>query len=135
VTGAARPTDHHLADRGFAQPTTFAALVLLSIAWLPLFFLHTSLWALVIGIVLLDVGGQAIHVTNQSMIFRSHPDGHSRIVAAYMLFYATGSGLGALATTAVYAVSGWPGVCLLAAGVSLLALGVWAVTLRRVNVA
>jgi predicted MFS family arabinose efflux permease len=123
----------HWADRGYAQPTTCAALVLLAVAWLPLFFLGTSLWALVLGIVLLDLGGQAIHVTNQSMIFRSNPDGHSRVVAAYMLFYATGSGLGALATTAVYASFGWPGVCLLGAGVSLVALGMWAVTLRQVS--
>ena len=120
----------HWADRGFTQATTFGALVLLAVAWLPLFFLGTSLWALVLGIVLLDLGGQAIHVTNQSMIFRSQSDGHSRVVAAYMLFYAAGSGLGALATTAAYAAFGWTGVCLLGAGVSLLALGVWAVTLR-----
>ena len=63
--------------------------------------------------------------------FRSHPDGHSRVVAAYMLFYATGSGLGALASTGVHAAAGWPGVCLLGAAVSALALAFWAVTLRH----
>jgi cyanate permease len=97
--------------------------------------LDASLWALVIGIVLLDLGGQAIHVINQSMIFRSHPNGHSRVVGVYMLFYAAGSGLGALATTAVYAATGWLGVCLLGAGVSLLALAFWAATLRHITVA
>lgn len=121
------------ADQGFEQATTFAALALLVLAWIPLSMLDISLWALVIGIVLLDLGGQAIHVTNQSMIFRSHPDGHSRVVAAYMLFYATGSGLGALASTAVYAAAGWPGVCLLGAVVSALALAFWAVTLRHLR--
>jgi len=117
------------ADQGFEQATTFGALVLLLAAWIPLFMLDMSLWALVIGVVLLDLGGQAIHVTNQSMIFRSHADGHSRLVAAYMLFYAAGSGLGALATTAVYAAAGWQGVCLLGAGVSGLALVFWAASL------
>jgi hypothetical protein len=38
-------------------------------------------------------GGQALHVTNQSLIFR-HPEAHSRLVGLYMLFYATGSGFG-----------------------------------------
>jgi predicted MFS family arabinose efflux permease len=118
------------ADRGYGQRTTLAALALLALSWLPLFFLETSLWALVAGIVLLDLGGQAIHVTNQSMIFRAHPDGHSRVVAAYMLFYAAGSGLGALASTAAYAAVGWAGVCLLGASVSVLALAFWAATLR-----
>jgi predicted MFS family arabinose efflux permease len=125
----------HWADKGFEQPTTFAALALLLVAWIPLSLLDTSLWALVIGIVLLDLGGQAIHVTNQSMIFRSHPEGHSRLVSAYMLLYAVGSGLGAMATTAVYAAAGWRGVCTLGAGVSLLALVFWAGTLRHIAVA
>lgn len=117
-------------DQGFAQRTSFAALSLLAIAWIPLSFLDASLWALVIGIVLLDLGGQAIHVTNQSMIFRSHPEAHSRVVGAYMLFYTVGSGSGALATTAAYAFGGWRDVCILGAAVSVLALGFWALTLR-----
>ena len=119
------------ADQGFGQATTFGALVLLLLAWLPLSWLDSSLWALCIGILLLDLGGQAIHVTNQSMIFRSHANQHSRVVAAYMLFYAVGSGLGAIAATTVYAAAGWPGVCVLGAGVVTLALVCWAATLRQ----
>jgi len=119
------------ADQGRGQSATFAGLALLLLAWLPLSLLDGGLWTLVVGIVLLDLGGQAIHVTSQSMIFRSHPDGHSRVVAAYMLFYAGGSGLGALAATAVYAAGGWTGVCLLGAGVSALAFAFWGMTLRQ----
>ncbi|KAF1018547.1 MAG: sugar efflux transporter [Paracidovorax wautersii] len=121
----------HWADRGYGQHTSAAALALLLLAWWPLSLLPQSLWALVIGIVLLDLGGQALHVTNQSLIFRTRPDAHSRLVGLYMLFYAVGSGLGALATTAVYARAGWSGVCLLGAAVSLLALLFWAATRRR----
>jgi len=121
------------ADQGFGQATTFGALVLLLLAWLPLSWLDSSLWTLCIGILLLDLGGQAIHATNQGMIFRSHTDQHSRMVAAYMLFYAVGSGAGAMAATAVYATSGWPGVCLLGAGVSVLALAFWAATARQMT--
>lgn len=122
-----------LADRGFEQQASMAALLLLLAAWLPLSFLHASLWALVIGIVLLDLGGQAIHVTNQSMIFRSSPETHSRLVAVYMMFYAVGSGAGAMATTATYAFAGWQGVCILGAGVSAIALVFWMTTRRFVS--
>jgi predicted MFS family arabinose efflux permease len=117
-----------LADRGFARPTSAAALLVLSAAWLPLAYMDMSIWALLAGIVLLDLGGQAIHVTNQSLIFRSSPAAHSRLVGAYMLFYATGSGLGGLAATASYASAGWQGVCVLGASVGLLALLFWAHT-------
>jgi predicted MFS family arabinose efflux permease len=119
-----------LADRGLGQRTSGAALALLAAAWLPLAFTGQSLWALVAGIMVLDLAGQAIHVTNQSMIFSRHPQAHSRVVACYMMFYAAGSGLGALASTRVYASAGWLGVCALGAGVSLAALLFWALTLR-----
>lgn len=118
----------HWADRGLAQRTSLAALLILLLAWGPIALLEQSLWALVAGIVLLDLGGQALHVTNQSLIFRGNPQAHSRLVGLYMLFYAVGSGIGALIATHAYALWGWNGVCLAGAGFSLAALGFWALT-------
>lgn len=119
------------ADRGYAQRTSAIALLALLLAWWPLSLMDVSLWALVIGIVLLDLGGQALHVTNQSLIFRTRADAHSRLVGLYMLFYAVGSGLGAIGTTVTYAHFGWQGVCMLGALVSLLALVFWWITQRQ----
>ena len=119
------------ADQGWSQRTSAAALALLLLAWIPLSFLETSLWWLAVGILLLDVGCQALHVTNQALIFQGSTEAHSRLVGCYMLFYAVGSGAGALASTAVYARGGWPGVCLLGACVSLAALVVWAASVER----
>lgn len=116
------------ADKGYAQRTSAAALLLLLLAWWPLSLMEQSLAALLIGIVCLDLGGQALHVTSQSMIFRDSADTHSRRVAVYMLFYSMGSGLGAISASAVYAWSGWNGVCLLGAAVSLTALIFWWIT-------
>jgi predicted MFS family arabinose efflux permease len=118
------------ADRGQGQRATGMALGLLLLAWLPLGLLHRSLWLLGLGIVLLDIGAQAIQVLNQSMIFRRRPDAHSRLVGCYMLFYAVGSGAGALAASAMFAAAGWSGVCLLGAAVSALAGLFWALSLR-----
>lgn len=112
-------------DRGLSQRTSLAALLLLLLAWWPLSLMAWSLGALVVGIILLDLGGQALHVTNQSMIFRAPPEAHSRLVGLYMLFYAAGSGAGAMSTTLTFAEAGWQGVCLLGAGISLLALIFW----------
>ena len=123
------------ADRGYGQRTSAAALIVLLLAWWPLSLMESSLAALVIGIVLLDLGGQALHVTSQSLIFRSRPEAHSRLVGLYMLFYSVGSGLGAMATTATYTRAGWQGVCLLGAAVSLAALVFWCATRRATFVA
>ncbi|MDB6002602.1 MAG: Permease of the major facilitator superfamily [Rhizobacter sp.] len=118
------------ADRGLAQRTTGAALLLLMACWLPLALMPHAPWALVVGVVALDLAGQAIHVTNQSMIFRSSSAAASRLVGCYMVFYAVGSGAGAIASTQVYATAGWNGVCLLGAGVSALALVFWKATAK-----
>lgn len=113
-------------DRGLGERTTLIALLCLIAAWLPLAGMAYSLWALVPGILLLDLGGQALHVTNQSLILNTQPDAQGRLVGVYMLFYAVGSALGAFGTTAAYAVAGWGGVCTLGALVSVAALGFWA---------
>jgi len=120
----------HLADRGLGQVASGVCLLLLVAAWVPLSMLSYGLGWLIMGIVLLDLAGQAIHVLNQSLIFNAHPQAHSRLVGCYMLFYAVGSGLGAFASTHAYAWAGWSGVCGLGAGVSLVALLFWWLTLR-----
>ncbi|MCX7514672.1 MFS transporter [Frateuria sp. STR12] len=123
----------HWADRGLGERTSAAALLLLLLAWWPLSLMPRSLWLLLLGILLLDMGGQALHVTNQSMILRARPEAHSRLVGLYMLFYAAGSGLGALGTTAIFAYGGWNGVCILGTMVSLLALVCWVVTRGKIE--
>ena len=120
-----------LADRGHGQRTTGAGLALLCLAWVPIAFLDQSLWALALGVLLLDIAAQALHVTNQTMILAIGAQAHSRLVGGYMMFYAAGSGLGSIASTFVYARAGWLGVCALGAGLSLVAAAFWALTLPR----
>lgn len=126
------------ADCGHGQRTSAAALLLLVLAWLPLAAAFGAdngpTWTvtmLVIGIIMLDLGVQALQVTNQSMIFHGAQASHSRVIACYMLFYAVGSGSGALAATAVYAAAGWSAVCMLGAAVSLAALAFWRLAGKR----
>ena len=114
-----------LADRGLGERTTAAGLALLCLSWAPIALLEHSLWLLALGVLVLDVALQALHVTNQAMIFGISAQAHSRLVGGYMMFYAAGSGLGSIASTAVYAQAGWPGVCALGAAISLAALAFW----------
>ncbi|MEV4883826.1 MFS transporter [Chitinophaga ginsengisegetis] len=127
--GAARAGK--LADRGHGQRTTGIALLLLLISWLPLGFATHSLTALIAGIILLDLAIQAVHVTNQSMLYTIRPESRNRMVAGYMLFYSIGSGLGSIAATTVYALAGWTAVCILGAVISAAGLLFWACTLPR----
>ncbi|MGW2595729.1 MFS transporter, partial [Streptomyces sp. NPDC001515] len=121
-----------LNDRGHSARTTGAALALLTASWLPLSLTPGSLWALAAGVVLLDLAVQAVHVTNQTVIYQVHPDAGSRLIGGYMIFYSAGSAIGALASTALYDAAGWGAVCVLGAAFSSLGLLLWAVTRTRV---
>ena len=117
-----------LADQGLGNRTTGVALALLTFSWLPTAFVESSLLAMIAGVVLLDFAVQAVHVTNQSLIFAARPDAQSRLVGAYMCFYSVGSGLGAIAATYTYAHFGWVAVCILGATISAVALLYWIYT-------
>ncbi|MFJ7206647.1 MFS transporter [Streptomyces sp. NPDC098789] len=114
------------ADAGRAAPVTGLALSLLVLSWAAIAQLPGSLWLLAIGIVLLDLAVQAVHVSNQHLLTTAHPDRTSSAVGSYMVFYSLGSALGAATTTAVFAAHGWVGCSLLGAGFAACASAVWA---------
>ncbi|MEV4601223.1 MFS transporter [Amycolatopsis sp. NPDC049253] len=121
--GAARAGS--LADRGRAQWVTGITLVLFAVSWLPIAWLPKSLIPLIIGIIVIDFAGQAIHVTNQHLIVGLDPNASSRLIGSNMAYYSVGFGGGAVAATTVYSAWGWTAVCVLGAGFSLVALLVW----------
>ncbi len=111
-----------LADSARVTSTTVASGVLLAGSFALLWTGRTSLAALIIGIVVLDVGTQGMQITNQAVIYALRPDARSRINSAYMVCYFLGGAAGSFAAGAVYGTHGWGGVCLLGAGVGALTL-------------
>ncbi|MDH2384734.1 MFS transporter [Bradyrhizobium sp. CER78] len=120
-----------LADRGWGQRTTGLSLLLMLAGWVPIACLNTSLWLVVVGVVMIDFAVQAIHVTNQSLIVAARPEAASRLVGGYMVFYSIGTGFGAISSTMAYAAAGWFGVCVLGAAISAVALLYWVIVVSR----
>ena len=118
------------ADRGLAQRVTLIGLALMLVAWLPIGLLQVSLLGPIVGVVIIDFGLQAVHVTNQAMIYAERPEAQSRLTAGYMIFYSIGSAGGSIASTLTYDRFGWTGVTLLGAAISTTALVFWAATRR-----
>jgi predicted MFS family arabinose efflux permease len=116
------------ADRGQAQRMTGIALTLMLLSWIPIALLDYSLLWLIAGVLVIDFGLQAVHVTNQAMIYRVRPEAQNRLTAAYMVFYSIGSASGSALSTWIYAYADWNGVCLLGGGISLFTLTFWAAT-------
>ncbi|MBC9794446.1 MFS transporter [Sinomicrobium weinanense] len=114
-----------LSDRGHAGWASGIALVLMLISWLPMALMFHSLWLLILGIIIFDMGLQAVHVTNQSLILKIDPEARSRITGGYMIFYAIGSATGSIASTMTFAHWGWNGVCILGAVIGAMAFLLW----------
>ena len=83
---------------------------------------------LLAGIVLIDLGIQGLHITNQSAIYGLRGDARSRLTTAYMVAYFLGGTAASAATSALYGSGGWDAVCLLGAGTAAVALITWVVT-------
>ncbi|UVM53843.1 MFS transporter [Pseudomonas sp. B21-012] len=114
-----------LVDRGLGQWVSGGSLLLMLASWAAIALTEYSLWALLLGVVVFDLGLQAVHVASQSLIYRLPEATHSRLTAAYMLFYSVGSAFGALTSTLAYAWGGWLLVCAYGALLNAVALGYW----------
>jgi predicted MFS family arabinose efflux permease len=112
-------------DKGWTHAVTGVAALLLVLAFVVMWPGTSSLAALIVGIVLLDVGAQAVHITNQGEIYRLRPEARSRITSFYMMSCFVGAAVGSATAAFVYAGGGWRGVCLLGAGYGLASLVWW----------
>lgn len=113
------------ADKGKSHHTTTFGLLLLLLSWLAIWFGHTSVLALIIGILVLDLTVQGVHITNQTVIYRIHPDARNRLTAGYMTSYFIGGAAGSLISASARQHGGSAGVCLAGATIALVNLLVW----------
>lgn len=114
-----------MADRGRAALVTTAMLVLVLLSWVVLSAGGSSVLALILGILMLDLAVQGCHVSNQNTIYRLQPEARNRLNAGYMTGYFLGGAIGSLLSSFLYQHQGWLGVCIAGGLISILALGVW----------
>src|ERR1700722_6583146 len=72
--------------------------------------------ALVVGVVVLNMGAQMTQVANQTRIFGLVPSARSRLNTVYMTIYFSGAAAGSALATIAWVHWGWNGVCILALG-------------------
>jgi Arabinose efflux permease len=114
-----------MADKGKSHLTTTSGLILLLLSWVAIWFGHSSVLALIVGILVLDLTVQGVHITNQTVIYRVKPDARNRLTAGYMTSYFIGGAAGSLISASAWQHAGWAGVCSIGAIVAALNLLVW----------
>jgi len=124
------PVAGRLSDWGHGRIAMTGSIVVLLLSWGLLAFGKSSLAALIAGIVLLDLGAQAMHISNQSAVYSLHGQARSRLTTAYMVAYFSGGVALSAATSALYSSGGWDAVCALGAATAAVGLVIWLVSER-----
>ncbi len=120
------PIAGRLADRDGPRRTILVGILSVAISFG--IMLVGSIGALVGGVLLMDVGVQAAHISNQSRIFARRPEARNRMNTVYMTTYFVGGSLGSALGTWTWASYSWPGVCATGALFALVALVVFGLT-------
>jgi predicted MFS family arabinose efflux permease len=118
---SAAPIAGRLADRLNPRVNVRAALLVTLIAFVVFGVFGDTLWGLVVGVVVLDAGVQAGHVTNQSRIHSLLPEARNRLTTVYMVAFFLGGAVGSAFGAYAWQHWRWPGVCGVGIGMPLLA--------------
>jgi predicted MFS family arabinose efflux permease len=119
------------ADRGYGRRVVTIGLTLLLASWGLLALGGSSLVALIVGIVVLDLAQQLLQISHQHAIYSRRPHARSRVTSAFLVSAFIGGAIASALTSGLYATVGWSGVCALGAVATLLGIGTWALELWR----
>ncbi len=101
-----------LADQGGANRSRLLAVMLVIGAIVISDFYPGTLWTVVIAVLMLDLGVQAIQVTNVAVIYTLDETAHSRINTIYMTSYFLGGAVGTYSGLIFWQWGKWNAVCL-----------------------
>lgn len=114
-----------LADRMESRKLTGITLLISLSSFIAMWLLGHWLWGLAIGVILLDLGVQGAHVSNQTRIYRLDERIRNRANTVYMVPYFIGGSLGSFLGTYSWSIAGWTGVCVAGVLLIIVALGAY----------
>ena len=132
VAGAlGAPLAGRLADRRGSRFVNGLALGCVLLSWIVFALAWRSLAGIALGVVLLDLGVQANHISNQTLVLGLSSELRNRLNAVYMVVYFAGGALGSIAGALAFGAYGWAGTSAFGIGASILALAAFFLVERR----
>jgi predicted MFS family arabinose efflux permease len=113
--------------------TTFTVLLVI-VSFIIFYFSSHSLIGLVIGVIIMDMGVQATHISNQAIIFSLTEAARNRVNTVYMVSYFIGGAAGTFLATQLWAHYQWNGVCAIGTILSVIVLIVQLANHKRMQV-
>lgn len=89
----------------------FIGLVLQLISIVAFYFTGSHLFLFITGIILIDIGQQAIHVTNQTRIYALIPEARNRLNTVFMSVSFVGAAVGSAIGLWLWDQGQWPLFC------------------------
>ncbi|WP_241738949.1 MFS transporter [Pontibacter beigongshangensis] len=111
-----------LADKVNTRHIITATTLMIIVSYVIFGTFSHSFVGLVVGVVLLDLGLQATHIANQTLVFSLDPAARNRLNTVYMVTYFTGGATGTLLASQAWQRWHWNGVVLVGLAFSILAL-------------
>jgi predicted MFS family arabinose efflux permease len=100
-----------LSDKMDPFKLSFFTLLLILLSFIIFIFSGHSITGLVIGVIVLDMGVQATHISNQAIIFTLSAEARNRINTIYMVSYFVGGAAGTFLVSSLWGNYHWVGVC------------------------
>lgn len=121
------------ADKGNPRVAIGYGLLAVGLGYVLFYFIGATVAGMIIGIILLDLGQQSVHVSNQARVYGLIPEARNRLNTVYMTVSFIGTSIGSAVGLWVWDKANWNGVCL-AGGISVvLAFTVYALTYKHVS--
>jgi predicted MFS family arabinose efflux permease len=117
-------------DRGWSLPATGAAWAAILATFVLAAFAGRSVVLVVVVVVVLDVGLQAVAILNQLRVFAVSDEARSRLNTAYVTCNFIGGAIGSAAATILWTHGRWVAVTGAGVVLSCIALTLWAVGRR-----
>lgn len=108
----AAPLVGKVGGSGGARKLILYGIILTFLSFAVFYFSSVSVVGLIIGIVLIDLGLQIIHVSNQTRIYSLLPEARNRLNTVYMSFSFLGTAFGSAFGLYLWKFFGWSGVCI-----------------------
>jgi predicted MFS family arabinose efflux permease len=115
-----------LADRYGARRNVLVSLLVVLLSFIVMYLFGRHLSGLIAGVILLDIGVQSGHVSNQTRIYGLIPEARSRLNMVYMVSYFVAGALGSYMGSVLWQKFAWAGVCGLGCFLLLAGCGIYA---------
>jgi predicted MFS family arabinose efflux permease len=113
IAASSAPLLGRAADRVGPHVTRFMALIGMCVAWLIFFVFSPHLFAMAVGVVLLDIGAALLDISNRTILYGLEGEIRTRLNAIYTVAMLAGGAIMSALAGLCWSAGGWSAICAL----------------------